>query len=139
MGQKLAAYNTQGGIVAFYDSVESPPPDGCSFIEITDEEWQQCISTPGFTVNDGVLVAPAPIDDEQVLAQEAAAAWAALQAAARAALYASDITVLRCYEGTVAVPSTWVDYRKGLRSIVTATSNGSIKSLPARPEYPAGT
>ena len=82
-------------------------------------------------MRDGALVAPAPMNDEQVLAQKAAVAWAAI--------YAPGITVFRCYEGAVAMLSTWVDYRKGLRSIVSATSNGSVKPLPARPNYPADT
>ncbi|WP_186140015.1 DUF4376 domain-containing protein [Burkholderia gladioli] len=48
MGQKLAAYlNETGAIVAFYDTEDSPPPDGTLTIKITDEEWQTCLAQPG--------------------------------------------------------------------------------------------
>lgn len=56
-------------------------------------------------------------------------------AAARAALSASDVTVLRCYEAAIAVPSEWADYRKALRAVIT----GGATDLPAAPAYPSGT
>ncbi|AOJ05144.1 phage tail protein [Burkholderia mayonis] len=39
MGQKQAAYDAKGNIVAFYDTVDSPAPQGASVINLTDEEW----------------------------------------------------------------------------------------------------
>jgi hypothetical protein len=59
----------------------------------------------------------------------------ALAAEARAALAASDLTVLRCVEAGVAVPADWVAYRQALRDVVA----GRAAVLPARPDYPAGT
>lgn len=50
-------------------------------------------------------------------------------------LFASDRTVLRCYENGVAVPAAWVSYRKALRAVVSGTS----ATLPTQPAYPAGT
>ncbi|MFM0427569.1 phage tail assembly chaperone [Paraburkholderia aspalathi] len=39
MGKKLAAYNDQGAIVAFYDTIDSPAPEGVTVAEITLEQW----------------------------------------------------------------------------------------------------
>ncbi|MGF6641782.1 hypothetical protein OKW39_009022 [Paraburkholderia sp. MM6662-R1] len=61
MGQRSAAYDANGNITAFYDSVDSPVPAGVtSFINISDAEWQACLAQPGWTVQDGMLVAPPP-------------------------------------------------------------------------------
>jgi hypothetical protein len=81
MGQKYAAYNAQGAIIAYYDSIDSPVPAGVESIEITDAQWQTCISNPGWTVAAGALVAPvAPSAAElasQALIQSAQMALAA--------------------------------------------------------------
>jgi hypothetical protein len=77
MAQKFAAYDAQGVITAFYDSVDSPVPDGVTAIEITYTQWQTCLGNPGWTVANGVLVAPvppAPPTAEQLLVQSAQAA-----------------------------------------------------------------
>jgi hypothetical protein len=42
MGQKFAAYNPSGAIIAFYDSVDSPAPQSVTAIEITDAQRQTC-------------------------------------------------------------------------------------------------
>ncbi|KVC88166.1 tail fiber assembly protein [Burkholderia ubonensis] len=39
MGQKFAAFDAQGNITAFYDSIDSPAPHGVSIIAISDEQW----------------------------------------------------------------------------------------------------
>lgn len=39
MGQKIAAYNSDGLLVAFYDSVDSPPPDGLDSVDISEAQW----------------------------------------------------------------------------------------------------
>jgi hypothetical protein len=67
MGQKFAAYDSTGAIVAFYDSVDSPASQGVTAIAITDSQWQTCISTPGYTVSNGELVAPAAPTPAQLL------------------------------------------------------------------------
>jgi len=139
MGQKYAAYSAQGAITAYYDSVDSPLPTGLTAIEITDAQWQTCISQQGWTVANGALVAPVPATTAQIAAQQAAAAWSAYQSSAKAALDVSDITILRCAENAVAVPAAWATYRKALRAIVSATSGDPTQPLPAKPAYPAGT
>jgi len=85
-----------------------------------------------------------PHDVEQPTADEMAAAkaasdWAILQASAKAALDASDITILRCYEASVPVPPAWTTYRKALRAIVSAASGDPTSGLPDKPAFPAGT
>lgn len=59
--------------------------------------------------------------------------WPAL---ARIALAVSDVTILRCYENAVVVPTAWSAYRAALRSIVAGEV---VTALPVRPDYPAGT
>jgi len=61
-----------------------------------------------------------------------------VRAQARAALYESDRTVLRCFEADVSVPQEWKDYRAALRGVVNLTE-GPPPVLPTRPAYPAGT
>lgn len=67
MGQKFAAYNANGAITGFYDAIDSPPPVGITSIEITDQEWIECLSMPGYTVEGGVLVPPVALTDAQEL------------------------------------------------------------------------
>ncbi|MEO9385607.1 DUF4376 domain-containing protein [Chromobacterium phragmitis] len=67
MGQKIAAFNESGEITAFYDSIDSPPKDGENVISITDEQWQTCLSQPGWTVVDGMLFAPVPPSEAEQL------------------------------------------------------------------------
>lgn len=56
MGQKFAAYDTQGKIIGFYDSVDSPVPEGVLSIEISDDEWQACLDTGLCTVVGEALI-----------------------------------------------------------------------------------
>lgn len=136
MGQKFAAYDGRGNITAFYDSVDSPVPPGVNAIEISDAEWQACITVPGYTVSNGQLTAPTAA---QVAAQQAAAAWMLYQQQAQEALAASDKVILRCYENAVSVPTAWASYRKTLRAVVGASGGDPTTPLPIKPVYPAGT
>ena len=59
MGQKTASYNSAGLVIAYYDSIDSPPPATATVIEITDTEWQAALASPyPVTVADGALVIP---------------------------------------------------------------------------------
>ena len=140
MGKKFAAYDAQGDIYAYYDDIDSPVPSGVtSVLKITDTQWQTCIATPGYRVRSDALVAPVTLTTAEIAARQAASAWSAYQASAKAALDASDLTILRCCESGVAVPAVWATYRKALRTIVGATAGDPTQPLPAKPAYPAGT
>ncbi|MCS3839377.1 hypothetical protein HNR03_003988 [Pseudomonas sp. JAI111] len=65
--------------------------------------------------------------------------WSDLKLQAQAALDGSDVTITRCAENAVSVPSDWVSYRKALRAIVGAESGDATQELPIKPAYPAGT
>lgn len=58
-------------------------------------------------------------------------------ALAQAALDKSDVTILRCYEHSVAVPADWTAYRATLRGI----RGGAVvvTEMPVEPAFPAGT
>jgi hypothetical protein len=57
-------------------------------------------------------------------------------ASAQAALDKSDVTIIRCAENGIAVPSAWATYRASLRAIVAGRQAGP---LPTEPSFPAGT
>ena len=82
MSQKQAAYDNTGAIVAFYDTVDSPAPQGAAVIDITNAEWQAAISSARpYTVASGVLTAPAAPTPSQLLASAQAEQSAAIDAA----------------------------------------------------------
>ena len=85
MSQKYAAYDKSGAITGFYDSVDSPVPSGTTAIEITDAQWQTCLSTPGYSVVNGVLTPPSAAT---LLEQAQTAQIAALRDAYEAAILA---------------------------------------------------
>lgn len=59
MGQKTASYNTSGAVIAYYDSIDSPPPSTATVIKITDSQWQAALASPyPVTVANGALVIP---------------------------------------------------------------------------------
>ena len=70
MKKKFAAHDPQGHITAYYDSIDSPVPEGVTnVIEIKQDEWLACINQPGYMVVDGALVAPLPPTAEELLVQ----------------------------------------------------------------------
>jgi hypothetical protein len=84
MNQKYAAYDAGGTGLALYDAVDSPVPQGVAAIKITDEQWQACLASPGYTILNGVLVPPPSPTDEQVLAAAQSTQIAALTTAYQA-------------------------------------------------------
>jgi len=65
--------------------------------------------------------------------------WSELKLQAQAALDSSDVTITRCAENSVPVPSNWISYRKSLRAIVGAETGDATQALPVKPPYPVGT
>lgn len=89
MGQKYVAYDAQGKIAAFYDSIDSPVPASIvNIIEITDEQWQTCLTTPGYTIVGGNLVAPTPLTEALLLEQAQTAQVAVISVACLSAITA---------------------------------------------------
>lgn len=67
--QKYAAFDAQGIICAYYDSVDSPVPNDVSnVLPITHSEWMTCITRQGCMVIDGKLVVPADPTEAELLA-----------------------------------------------------------------------
>jgi hypothetical protein len=97
MGQKQAAYDASNQasvkpIIGFYDSVDSPSPQGVLVVDISAEEWQYCIDNPGARgVKDGALVDVPPPSDAEVLAAARATQKAVVDEAYAAAVQA-DVT-----------------------------------------------
>lgn len=81
----------------------------------------------GWLFQGGALVAPTPAPRQ----------WSDQVAQARALLQASDVTILRCFEASIAVPPSWVAYRAALRAIVSAPTGDPSAALPVRPAFPA--
>jgi hypothetical protein len=118
MSQKFAAYNAQGAIIGFYDSVDSPVPTGVAAIEISDAQWQACLATPGYTVVNGALVAPAPPTEAETLAAAQADQIAVLSAACAAAIVAGfQSTALG---STYTYPAKTTDQQNLSASIIAA-------------------
>jgi hypothetical protein len=89
MGQKQAAYDATGAIVAFYDSIDSPAPAGAQVIAITEAEWLDCLNNQGSKfVENGVLADVPPPSDAELLAAAQAAKIAELSAACKASIVA---------------------------------------------------
>ncbi|CAB3742462.1 hypothetical protein LMG24238_06886 [Paraburkholderia sediminicola] len=122
MGQKFAAYNSQGAIVAYYDSDDSPPPASATTIEITDSEWLICLATPGYTVVDNAIVAPPAPTAAQI---EAQALVQSAQAALVAGLQVSST-------GTPALNGTYaIDQFSQMDIIAIETGLNAGKGFPA--------
>ncbi|HDR9512201.1 phage tail protein [Burkholderia cepacia] len=141
MGKKLAAYNSDGDIVAFYDTVDSPAPDGVAVIEITAEQLDNLMRAQAigkrFAVKNGVPIAVDPPPPTR-------AELATLKRAQRdAALMATDWLVARHQDekligdGTTLAAAqfaTLVKYRQALRDISDADRWPDV-DLPAAPDF----
>lgn len=62
MGQKYVAFDADGQITGYYDSIDSPPPENLTVLEINDDEWRMLISGFGYTIKDGSIVDPPPAE-----------------------------------------------------------------------------
>jgi hypothetical protein len=122
MGQKQAAYDANGNIVAFYDTVDSPAPQGAAVIDITEAEWQFCISNQGSKiVSNGALADAPPVDPAVLLA----AAQAAVKAQIRA--HRDDLLLLTPFNGKT--------FQTDLTSKIQIMNVVGAGSLPAYATY----
>ena len=51
---------------------------------------------------------------------------------AKTALANSNVTIMNYYENSIPVPTTWVDYRNILRTIISS-GTGTLPSVPQNP------
>ncbi|VWD61389.1 hypothetical protein BLA39750_07446 [Burkholderia lata] len=145
MGQKQAAYDQHGTIVAFYDTVDSPTPPGVSTIDISDDQWHVLIdgqSRGKRAVVDGNMRAalidpPAPTRDD---------AAASMRSQRDSAMRATDWLVSRHQDEkligngatlTAAQFAMLIKYRQALREISDADSWPYI-ALPPAPDFVSG-
>jgi hypothetical protein len=103
MGQKQAAYNEAGAIVAFYDTVDSPAPKNATVIDITDAEWLVAISSAKpYTVVNKSLVAPVDPTAAELLADAQSSKIAEIYAA-----YQEAVQVPVAYKTVAGVSQTF--------------------------------
>lgn len=122
---------TTGG---FYDdAINSSMPNDAKLI--TDQQWQNAMTgqSQGKIIQSDATGIPqcvdSPIASNDLL-------WRDYQASAQLAMNKSDITVIRCVESAIPLPSEWVAYRKNLRAILGSAKGDFTKPLPAIPSYP---
>jgi hypothetical protein len=129
---KYATVDSAGHLQGFYDSTLHGAKLPAGAIALTDAQYAEWLAAQSTLVlSSGALVA-AP-----AIVPSSAQVEAALKASARAALVASDVTILRCFEHDVAVPPDWQTYRTALRAIVSGRLTAT--ALPPMPAYPIGT
>lgn len=92
-------------------------------------------------------VGPDEIFSETQPAAVAPDAWVGYQAKAQAALDKTSVTIERIVEGIAAGTCAFtnpdvvafMDYRKALRAIISATTGDPDAAFPTHPGYPEGT
>lgn len=79
MGQKQAALDADGHVVAFYDTDDSPAPEGISTIDVTDTQWAEMLAAQAtgnrLAIDDSGEISfrpPLPATPEQIATQNAA-------------------------------------------------------------------
>jgi hypothetical protein len=130
--------------LAFYpedtDTVKYDKPDDLT--HVTDDQYAEIISAlkagshVGFE-NEQLVITPE--DPHVVDVRKSALAWHIYKSQAKNALEKTSVTIERCFEAAIALPSDWVDYRKALRAILSQASGDPTVPLPAQPAYPNGT
>lgn len=143
MGQKQAAYDTTGKIVGFYDSEDSPAPKSASLLEITDAQWQECLATPGYTIEAGALVAPPPPTAAQLLgagAQKLLAGTVSITSTSTPALNGSyaitqaDQVHISAEVQSIMLNGTFAD---GTGTCAWSDASGAIHTFPSIAEFKA--
>lgn len=130
------SYYYNPNTLTFYSSdIFKIPPEGCS-VTITDED-RSTISdamSQGAVLksdNDGTPYTEAYTKTKGDILREK-------QNKAKSALDKSDVTILRCLERGIIVPTSWIDYRVNLREIVSEIDEEAEITLPNQPDYPEG-
>jgi Caudovirales tail fibre assembly protein, lambda gpK len=138
MGQKYAVFDASGNIGGFYDSSDSPLPEGVVGVEISDDDWQTFLQG----VNDGKLLrinaagapelldAPAPTGATLVAIN--CGAQSALMATANAATYGmSDAFMLGMLnDADTATFKAWGAYKLTLSKVDLTQETPAWPALP---------
>lgn len=142
MGIKQAAYDQTGGITAFYDTEDSPAPEGITVASITDQQWHDLLDgqAQGKRMAIDATGAPALLDP---LPPSRAELAAAMRAARDVALGSTDWLVSRHQDekllgnGTTLTADQFaalLKYRQALRDLADATGWPNVE-LPAAPDF----
>lgn len=142
MGQKQAAYDLAGAIVAFYDTTDSPAPEGVAVANITDEQWQFLLDgqANGKRMAIDASLAPVLLDPLPPTRAELADSKRAQR---DTALKATDWLVARHQDekligdGTTLATEQFtvlLKYRQALRDLADAIGWPNVE-LPAAPDF----
>lgn len=142
MGQKYAAYDSARAITAFFDSIDSPVPEGVKVVPITDEQWIDLIHAQSegkrLCVDDsGAAVAldPLPLTRDQIADAKRARRDEALQDTDWLTSRHQDEKLIG--NGTTLTPdqlAALLKYRQALRDISDAAGWPNV-ALPAAPDF----
>lgn len=131
MGQKQAAFDDTGALVAFYDTEDSPAPEGIQTVDISDEQWTALLDaqTNGKRLvrgGDGMPIAvdPPPPTPDEIKARNTNARDALLAAAALAIAPLQDAVDLdEATDEETALLKQWKQYRVAVNRVdLTQTS-----------------
>ncbi|WP_431821016.1 phage tail assembly chaperone [Burkholderia sp. F1] len=145
MGQKQAACDAKGIIVAFYDTIDSPAPPGTKVVDISDDEWRTLIDgqSRGKRAALDANMRPALIDPPALTRDDVAAS---MRTQRDLAMSKTDWLVSRHQDeklignGTTlsaAQFSTLIKYRQALRDLSDADGWPYI-ALPPTPDFVTG-
>ncbi|UTV56182.1 tail fiber assembly protein [Burkholderia arboris] len=139
MGKKLAAYDAQKTIVAFYDTIDSPAPDGVSVIQITDAEWEELLAGQAAgqrLVIDAsgkpALLPPAPPTPEQIVARNTASRDRLLERVSVALMpLQMAVSLGEATDDEREAARQWVLYSRSVKSVSLTVAD---PVWPAEPE-----
>ncbi|KVL94317.1 hypothetical protein [Burkholderia stagnalis] len=142
MGQKQAAYDANGSIVAFYDTVDSPAPSGTPVVDLGEDQWLDLINAQSVGKRLVVDSAGRPVALDRLPPTRAEIA-SAKRAQRDMALGATDWLVARHQDekllgnGTTLTADQFVmllSYRQSLREC-SAMPNWPDVTLPSPPPF----
>lgn len=139
MGQKQAAFDETGVLVAFYDTDVSPAPDDVQVVDISDDQWTALLAAQSsgkilVRGEDGMPVAvdPPPPSADELKAVNSMTRDALLAAAALAIAPLQDAVDLdEATDAEVALLKQWKQYRIAVNRIDLTQSTLSWPASPS--------
>lgn len=125
MGQKQAAYDDSGIVVAFYDSVDSPAPEGAKVVAISDAQWAEMLAgqTRGKRLaidksGQPQLLAPLSPTKEQILALNTSVRNELLERASIAmAPMQMAVSLGEATDDEKAMARQWVTFTRAVKAV----------------------